>query len=399
MWLTGFDVPSMHTMYLDKPLKNHGLMQAIARVNRVYKDKPGGLIVDYIGIAENLKKALAMYDSDVQQNALLPLDDIILEMNTTHSKAISFLHGVNFKGWRNLKGIELSNLLQESINTVISKDGLLSDDQKMSYIGIVSKLSKLHALVMPSEPAMDIVTDVQFLQAVKGGINKQTVVPKSVFPEETESAIRNLMHDAVQAEDIIDLFTKDGESKSISIFDPKFAEEIKKIRFQNIAVDTVRKLLNQEIISRMRMNKARYETMLTLLTDLIEKYENNVINSAEIIKQLLEIAEEIKKLDEESESLGLSQEEITFYDTLQVDPDLKKSGIDIKDFVKDLTKRIRRDLTIDWTNNETIKARIRQNVRLLLIQKGVTEMLQTERLIDSIYMEAVRVYRDYLPTL
>jgi type I restriction enzyme R subunit len=397
MWLTGFDVPNLHTMYLDKPLKNHGLMQAIARVNRVYKDKPGGLIVDYIGIAENLKKALAMYDSDIQNNALLPLDEIISEMNRVHGDAIGFLHGVNFKGWRNLKGIELSNLLQESINAVISKDERLSDDQKMAYIGVVSKLSKLHALVMPSTPAMDIVTDVQFLQAVREGINKQTVVPKAVFPEETESAIRSLVHDAIQAEDIIDLFSSNGESKSISIFDPKFVEEIKKVRFQNFAVDAVRKLLDQEIISRMKMNKARYETMLTLLTDLIEKYENNVISSAEIIKRLLEIADEIKKLDEESQSLGLSPEEITFYDTLQTDPDLKKSGIDIKDFVKELTKRIRRDLTIDWTNNETIKARIRQNVRLLLIQKGITEVMQTERLIESIYMETVRVYREFQP--
>lgn len=397
MWLTGFDVPSMHTMYLDKPLKNHGLMQAIARVNRVYKDKPGGLIVDYIGIAENLKKALAMYDSDIQKNALLPLDEIISEMNRVHHEAIGFLHGVSFKGWRDLKGIELSNLLQECMNEVISRDDRLSDDQKMKYIGTVNRLSKLHALVMPSQAGMDIITDVQFLQAIKEGINKQTVVPKAVFPEETESAIRSLVHDSIQAEGIIDLFAKDGQSKSISIFDAKFVEEIKKVRFQNFAVDAVRKLLDQEIISRMRMNKARYETMLTLLTDLIEKYENNVISSAEIIKQLLEIADEIKKLDEESQSLGLSPEEITFYDTLQADPDLKKAGIDIKDFVKELTKRIRRDLTIDWTNNETIKARIRQNVRLLLLQKGIVEHLQTERLIESIYMETVRVYREYQP--
>ena len=397
MWLTGFDVPSMHTMYLDKPLKNHGLMQAIARVNRVYKDKPGGLIVDYIGIADNLKKALAMYDSDIQKNALLPLDEIISEMNRVHHEAIGFLNGVPFKGWRDLKGIELSSLLQECMNEVISKDDRLSDDQKMKYIGTVNRLSKLHALVMPSQAGMDIISDVQFLQAIKEGINKQTVVPKVVFPEETESAIRSLVHDSIQAEGIIDLFAKDGHSKSISIFDAKFVEEIKKVRFQNFAVDAVRKLLDQEIISRMRMNKARYETMLTLLTDLIERYENNVISSAEIIKQLLEIADEIKKLDDESQSLGLSPEEITFYDTLQADPDLKKAGIDIKDFVKELTKRIRRDLTIDWTNNETIKARIRQNVRLLLLQKGIVEHMQTERLIESIYMETVRVYREYQP--
>lgn len=398
MWLTGFDVPSMHTMYLDKPLKNHGLMQAIARVNRVYKDKPGGLIVDYIGIAENLKKALAMYDSDIQKNALLPLDEIISEMNRVHHEAISFLHGVSFKGWRDLKGIELSNLLQECMNEVISKDDRLSDDQKMKYIGTVNRLSKLHALVMPSQAGMDIITDVQFLQAVKEGINKQTLVPKAVFPEDTESAIRSLVHDSIQAEGVIDLFAKDGQSKSISIFDAKFVEEIKKVRFQNFAVDAVRKLLDHEIISRMRMNKARYETMLTLLTDLIEKYENNIISSAEIIKRLLEIASEIKKLDNEVKTLGLSYEEISFYDTLIADPYLKQVDIDIKQFTKELVKRIRRDLVIDWSNNEVIKARIRQNVRLLLLQKGIINQEEIEKIIESVYLQISRVYRDFVPS-
>ncbi|MDP1689403.1 MAG: DUF3387 domain-containing protein, partial [bacterium] len=142
---------------------------------------------------------------------------------------------------------------------------------------------------------------------------------------------------------------------------------------------------------------ARYETMLNLLEGLIEKYENNVISSAEIIKQLLEIADGIKKLDKESRETGLSDEEIIFYDTLQKDPDLENAGIDVKEFVKDLTKRIRRDLAIDWTNNETIKARIRQNVRLLLLQKGIVEEMQTNRLINSIYFETVRVYREYQP--
>ncbi len=395
MWLTGFDVPSMHTMYLDKPLKNHGLMQAIARVNRVYKDKPGGLIVDYIGIAENLKKALAIYDSDIQDHTLLPLEEIVLRMKQLHSEALGFLHGIDLKGWRNLSGTELTALLQKCVNEVISHDGRLSDEHKMRFIGIVNHLSRLHALVMPSEAGMDILTDVQLLQAVKHSINKQTVVPKTVFPEETESAIRSLVHGAVAAEGVVDLFGTNGESKSISIFDKKFVEEIKKVRFQNFAVDAVRKLLNQEISTRMRMNKARYETMLTLLNDLIEQYENNVISSTEIIKRLLEIAEEIKQLDEESNLLGLSPEEITFYDTLQTDPDLKHAGVDIKEFVKELTKRIRRDLTIDWTNNETIKARVRQNVRLLLFQKGIIETLQTERLINLIYAETVRVYREY----
>ena len=398
MWLTGFDVPNLHTMYLDKPLKNHGLMQAIARVNRVYKDKPGGLIVDYIGIAENLKKALAIYDSEVQKEAMIPLDEVIVEMKKLHRDISKYFTGVNFSGWRQKKGVELVELFQSAMNEVISKDGRLSDDQKMAYMGSVSKLSKLHALVMPGEEAMKIATDVQFFQSIREAINKQTVIPHIIFPEATESAIRSLVQDAVQAEGVIDLFTKEGEEKkSISIFDERFAEEIKKVKYQNLAIDTVRKMLDQEIKVRSRVNKARYETMLTLLTELIEKYENNVISSAEIIKHLLEIAAEIKKLDEESKELGLSEEEIIFYDTLATDPDLKKAGIDIKEFVKDLTKRIRRDLAIDWTNNETIKARIRQNVRLLLLQKGFTEREQTERLIESIYLETVRVYQGYLP--
>lgn len=398
MWLTGFDVPNMHTMYLDKPLKNHGLMQAIARVNRVYKDKPGGLIVDYIGIAENLKKALALYDADVQKEAMIPLDEVIAEMKTLHREVSLYFSNVDFSGWRNKKGIELVELFQSSMNEVISKDGRLSDDRKMAYMGVVSKLSGLHALVMPGEEAMKLATDIQFFQSIREVINKQTVIPHIIFPEATESAIRSLVQDSVQAEGVIDLFTKEGEErKSISIFDERFSEEIKKVKYQNLAIDTIRKMLDKEISVRSRTNKARYETMLTLLTDLIEKYENNVINSSEIIKHLLEIADEIKKLDEESKELGLSSDEVVFYDTLASDPDLKKAGIDIKDFVKDLTKRIRRDLTIDWTNNATIKARIRQNVRLLLIQKGVTEMMQTDRLIESIYTETVRVYKEYIP--
>jgi len=398
MWLTGFDVPCLHTMYLDKPLKNHGLMRAIARVNRVFKDKPGGLIVDYIGIAENLKKALAWYGSDIQNDALIPIDEVVAQMHTIHKQVGEFFGKVDYASWKQKKGVELVRIMQAGINEVITNNGYLSDERKMKYIGTVSKLSKLHALVMPGEEAMKIVNDLQFFQSIREAIRKQTVLPHAIFPEETESAIRSLMQDSIQAEGIVDLFNVPGqERKSISIFDEKFVAEIKKSQYHNFAVDSVRKFLDQEIRARMRVNTARYETMLTLLEGLIEKYENNVISSAEIIKQLLEIADEIKKLDQESKDTGLSEEEIVFYDTLEKNPDLKNAGIDIKEFVKELTKRIRRDLAIDWTNNETIKARIRQNVRLLLLQKGIIEEMQTKRLIESIYMETVRVYREYLP--
>ncbi|MDD4409084.1 MAG: type I restriction endonuclease subunit R [Candidatus Pacebacteria bacterium] len=398
MWLTGFDVPNLHTMYLDKPLRNHGLMQAIARVNRVYKDKPGGLIVDYVGVAENLKKALAIYENDVQKEAMISLEEIISEMMLVHSEISNYFSNSDFSGWKNKKGIKLVELFQSAMNEVITKDGHLSDDKKMAYISQVSKLSSLHALVMPEEEAMKIISDVQFFQSIKEAISKQTLIPHIIFPEAKESAIKSLIQDSIRAEGVIDLFaSENGGKKSISIFDEHFSEEIKKIKYKNLAIDAIRKILDQEIKVRSKNNKARYETMLTLLTDLIERYENNVISSAEIIKHLLDVVDEIKRLDAESHQLGLSEEEIVFYDTLSSDPDLKKAGIDIKEFVKELTKRIRRDLAIDWTNNETIKARIRQNVRLLLLQKGFIELVQTERLIESIYQETVRVYREYLP--
>ncbi|MEK7091821.1 MAG: type I restriction enzyme endonuclease domain-containing protein, partial [Patescibacteria group bacterium] len=294
MWLTGFDVPCLHTMYLDKPLKNHGLMQAIARVNRVYKDKPGGLIVDYIGIAENLKKALAWYDSDIQNDALIPIGEVIEQMHVIHHQVGQFFGEVDYTTWKQKKGVDLLRLMQSGINEVITQNGFLSDERKMKYLGMVSKLSKLHALVMPGEEAMKILADLQFFQSIREAIRKQTVLPRAIFPEETESAIRSLMQNSIQAEGIVDLFNIEGEEKkSISIFDEKFVAEIKKSQYHNFAVDSVRKLLDQEIRSRMRVNTARYETMLTLLESLIEKYENNVISSAEIIKQLLAIADEI----------------------------------------------------------------------------------------------------------
>jgi type I restriction enzyme R subunit len=398
MWLTGFDVPNLHTMYLDKPLKNHGLMQAIARVNRVYKDKPGGLIVDYIGVAENLKKALSIYDNDIQKEAMTPLDKVIAEMKTLHQEVSQYFSGVDYASWQNKKGVEQSELFMAAKEAVISKDGRLSEDRKMAYIGLVSKLSNLHALVMPGKEAMKIVNDIKFFQSIRDTLKKQTVLSTIIFPEETESAIRSLVQDSIQAEGVIDLFTKDGEErKSISIFDDRFSEEIKKTKYKNFAIDVVRKMLDQEIKIRSKINKTRYETMLNLLTDLIEKYENNIISSAEVIKNLLEIASDIKKMDAQSQELGLSEEEISFYDSLYTDPDLKRVGINVKDFVKDLTKRIRRDLAIDWLNNENIKSRIKQNVRLLLLQKGIIEQMQTERLVQSIFSQTERVYKEYLP--
>ena len=397
MWLTGFDVPSVHTMYFDKPLKNHGLMQAIARVNRVHKDKPAGLIVDYIGLAENLKKALSMYDGKIDQNAIIQVDDIIQKIKELDTKIKEYFRNLDFSLYKQKSGQELSLLLQEASECVISNNSVLSDDRKMKYFELVSLISKLHASIMPDEKALVFSSNITFYQAIKEYIKKIGYIPGTIFPEEAESAIRNLLDQSMQAEGVINLFGEGKNTKQISIFDKKFEEEIKNVKFKNFAIDATRKLLETEIKARSKNNKARYETMLDLLKKVIEKYENNIISSAEVIKQLLGIADEIKKLDEESHSLGLSPEEITFYDTLQTDPDLKKSGIDIKDFVKELTKRIRRDLTIDWTNNETIKARIRQNVRLLLIQKGITEVVQTERLIESIYMETVRVYREFQP--
>jgi type I restriction enzyme R subunit len=396
MWLTGFDVPCLTTMYFDKPLKNHGLIQAIARVNRVFKDKQGGLIVDYIGIADDLKKALSIYDASIREQAMISIEEIINKMLEKYDVVKSILNGVDYSKWKYLEGEKLAQLLQQAINTVITnpKDGTLDDKRKERFLKESLALIKLHAFAMPHKEAYEIKDDVDFFKAVRANLIKRTIAKDKMPEKDFDSIVKELMTKSIAAEGVIDIFALRGKGKvDISILDEKFLEEVKKLQYENLAVEILRKLLEDEIRLRMRKNNIRYRSLLEMLEKLIEEYENRMISASKIIEKLIELAQEIKKADKEAEETGLSEEELAFYDAI-LSKKMIRQDEKIKELARELVRIIRRDLTIDWTNNEIIKARIRDNVRLLLLRNNFKPE-ETEELTNVIYEQAFVLFKDY----
>jgi len=398
MWLTGFDVPALHTMYIDKPIKNHTLMQAIARVNRVYKDKIAGLIVDYIGIADDLKKALNVYSSGTQKEAMVPIEEIISKMTEKYDIIKSMFFEIDYSDWKNLKGAESARLFQKAVNAIITnKDtGKIDEEKKKHFIREVEMLFKLFAFAMPHKEANVIRNDVEFFQAIKRAIVKRTITRVGSINKKIESAIKELVSKSIAAEGVINIFDMEGKERpDISIFDERFLEELKNNKYKNLSIDVLRKLLNDELKTRMRKNIVRYKSLLDLLQDIIEKYENNIISSTKVIEKLIELAKEIKKTEELNKMLGLDEDELAFYDVVSIGKKSINNDEEIKALVKELVKVIKRDLSVDWTNNDIIKARIRANIKLLFLRKGF-KMEENERTLDLVYVQAKSLYRDFV---
>lgn len=396
MWLTGFDVPHLNTLYLDKPLKGHTLIQAIARVNRRYKDKEGGLIVDYIGVADNLKKALAIYTSDIQKQAMIPIEEMVTKMLNHYEIVKVFFTGIDYKDWHKLPNSELASLFAKSVNSIITDpvSGGLNTTQKDQYLSISSRLYKLFCLVMPQKQANDIREDIEFFEGVRKMIIKNTAVDPIYIDRETETAIMDLISKNIVAEGVIDVFSQSGKGRpDISILDEKFLEDIKNSHFKNLTIEAIKKLLQDELKMRRRTNILRFDTLLNKLEQIIEEYENNIINSSKVIEKLIELANEIKKASEAGKEFGLSPEEMAFYDALS---EGKKSlkNINLKRIVKDIIHAIRADIAIDWTNHEIIKARVRADVRLVLLRNNIS-FDEVDEIVNKVYAQAESLYRDY----
>ncbi|MEK7534421.1 MAG: type I restriction endonuclease subunit R [Patescibacteria group bacterium] len=400
MWLTGFDVQPLHTMYIDKPLKGHTLIQAIARVNRIWKEKLAGLIVDYIGIADDLKKALSIYSSDIQKEAMIPLDVLIAKIMEKYDVVKSMFSGLEFSNWKKQPNTDITRLLQQAVDMVITdtKTGRLDDAKKKRFLTECEHLLKLHAFVMPHHEAHEIRSDIEFFSAIKGIIAKRTIVDFPGGPgSDTETAIRELISKSIAAEGVIDIFAMKGKDKpDISIFDDQFLDEVKKMRFKNLAIEVLKKLLQDELRIRLRKNLVRYKSLMEILEDIIEDYENNIINSTKVIERLIELARKIKSDEDAWRGLGLSEEELAFYDVIA---DAKKSDFKngrLKNLVRELVRMIRRDLRIDWTNSENVKSRIRADVRLLLLRNNFSHT-ESERIVEAVYKQAAALYQDWSP--
>jgi len=398
MWLTGFDVPSLTTMYFDKPLKNHTLMQAIARVNRIYKDKQGGLIVDYIGIADDLKKALNLFDSKFKDEALTPIEEIKNKMLEKYDIVKAMFEGVDYLNWKYLTGEKLAQLFQKALNHIVTdqKTGSLDEKRKESFLKESLALIKLHNFLMPSKEAYEIKKEIDFFKTVRAALIKQIKVKTPIINDDLklEEPLKELISKSIAAEGIIDIFSFEQKEKlDISLLNEKFLKKAKELKYKNLTIEILRKILEDELKIRIKKNKFRYYSLLESVQKLIENYENRLISASRILERLVELAKEIKKVDDEVKKIGLSDEELVFYDAIKSKKNIFEDE-KLKKIIKDLVREIRRDLIIDWTNNEIIKARIRDKIRFLLLKNNV-KTTEIEPLTKDLYEQAFYIFKDY----
>ncbi len=368
MWLTGFDAPCLHTMYVDKPMRGHGLMQTIARVNRVFKDKPGGLVVDYLGLADQLKLALANYtESGGKGKTAIDQAEAVAVMLEKYEICCGLFHGFDWSPWISGNPEERLRVLPAAQEHILAQE-----DGKARLLKAVTDLSKAFALAVPHEKAIEIRDDVAFFQAVRSTLAKSGAkIPKP--EEEMEHAIRQLISKAVSSDEVVDIYDAAGLKKpDISILSEEFLAEVREMPQRNLAVELLKKLLNEEIKARSKRNLVQARSFAEMLERTIRAYQNRAIATAQIIEELITLAKEMREAERRGEDLGLSEEEIAFYDALETnDSAVKVLGDEtLKTLARELVKTVRKNVTIDWTVKESIRAKLRVMVKRILRKYG-----------------------------
>ncbi len=375
MWLTGFDAPSMHTLYIDKPMKGHNLMQAIARVNRVYKDKPGGLIVDYLGIASDLKKALSFYSDAGGKGDPTILQEQAVELMLEKLEVVSqMFHGFPYEEY-----FEAETSKKLSIILSAEEHILCLEDGKKRYINEVTALSKSFAIAIPHEQAMDIKEEVAFFQAVKARLAKFDGTGAGKTDEEIETTIRQVIDQALVSEQVIDVFDAAGIKKpDISILSEEFLLELKGMEHKNVAMEVLKKLLNDEIKTRSKKNLVKSKTLMEMLENSIKKYHNKILTAAEVIDELIKISKEIVNMDSEASQLGLSEFEYAFYTAVADNKSARElMGKDkLRELAVILTERVKQNASIDWTIKESVRAKLKVIIKRTLRQYGYPPDMQ-----------------------
>ncbi len=396
MWLTGFDAPSMHTLYIDKPMKGHNLMQAIARVNRVYKDKPGGLVVDYLGIASDLKKALSFYsDSGGKGDPAIAQEQAVSLMLEKLEVISNMLHGFSYEDY-----FEADTSKKLSTILAVEEFILGLNDGKKRFINEVTALSKAFAIAIPHDEAMDAKDEVAFFQAVKARLVKFDITSSGRTNEELETTIRQVIDKALVSEQVIDVFDAAGLKKpDISILSEEFLLELKNMEHKNIALEVLKKLLNDEIKNRAKKNLVKSRSLLEMLESSIKKYHNKILTAAEVIEELIELSQEIIAIDNEANEMGLTDFEYAFY-TAVADNDSARELMQkdkLRELAVVLTETIRQNASIDWTIKENVKAKLKVAVKRLLRRYGYPpdmQMLATETVLRQAEMIAEELTRN-----
>jgi type I restriction enzyme R subunit len=363
MWLTGFDAPCLHTMYVDKPMQGHGLMQAIARVNRVFKDKPGGLVVDYLGIADQLKQALAAYTEGDRGQTGIPQETAIAIMQEKYEIVTNLFHGFDYSLFFSGTPAERLSVMPAALNHILEQS-----DGQQRFIKAVTDLAKAFALVVPHELALKIRDEVGLFQALKAAFTKHTVVGGK-SQEDIDTAIRQIVSKAVVSDEVIDIFADAGlKNPDISILSDEFLEEVRGIPYRNLALELLKKLLNDEIKTRSRKNLVQSRSFSQMLEQTIRRYQNRSIEAAQVIAELIDLAKEIRAAQKRGDDLGLTEDELAFYDALEVnDSAVQLLGDDtLQAIARELVQTIRRNVAIDWTVKESVRAKLRTSVKRLL---------------------------------
>ncbi len=390
MWLTGFDAPSMTTLYIDKPMKGHNLMQAIARVNRVYKDKKGGLVVDYLGIASDLKKALSFYsDSGGKGDPAIAQEQAIEMMQTSLEIVEQMFDGFDYSVYFQADTAKKLSLI------LAAEDHILGlENGKKRFIEEVTKLSQAFAIAVPSVEAMQAKDEVAFFQAVKARLSKFESSVGGKTDAEIETAIRQVLDEALVSSKVVDIFDAAGIKKpDISILSEEFLLEIKSMKHQNLALETLKKLLSDEIKVRSKRNLVQGKSLMEMLENSIKKYHNKIITAAEVIEELIKLSKNIVNMDAEAAKLGLSDFEYAFY--VAVSDNESARELMQKDKLRELAvvlaEKIKQNASIDWTIKESVQANLRVIVKRVLRQFGYPpdmEKLATETVLKQAEMVA-----------
>jgi type I restriction enzyme R subunit len=395
MWLTGFDIPCLTTMYIDKPMRGHGLMQAIARVNRVFKDKIGGLVVDYMGVAQELKNALADYTEGDKKETGIPQEEAINLMLEKYEVLTAMFHGYNYKKFFTLKPNERMVMIPDAMEFILKqKDG------RERFIKNVVELTKIFALAVPSDEALEIKDEVGFFQAIKSVIIKSTATKSIELTEGLDSAINQLISKAIISDRVIDIFAAAGLKKpNISLLSDEFLAEVKDLPQKNLAFEMLKKLLNDEIKIKMKKNLVQGKSFMEMLEKTIRSYVNKSVETAQLVEELVDLAKKMREANKRGEQLKLTDDEIAFYDALADNGSAVKILGDetLRKIARELVETVHRNVTIDWTLRENVQAKLRVMIKKILKkykyppdkqQKATDTVLEQAHLIGKDWAEA-----------
>ncbi|MDL0145836.1 type I restriction endonuclease subunit R [Halobacterium salinarum] len=386
-WTTGFDCPPLHTLYIDRPMKNHNLLQTIGRVNRVYKDKPGGLVVDYIGIAEDLRQALDKYTSDIQEMAMVDVETAVEVMQQKHHKVSRYLSRIDYDGWQELSELELSRLIHRAESEVIA-----TEEKQEEFMQAVAELKRAFALVTPHNAASEIRSDLLFFEAVRDSLRSLESDGTSK-DDELDSAMKKLIAEGVTADDVVSVAGFEKWKSEEPIVSDEFLSDVERVEQPELQVKMLEKLLRNEISTRKQQNLAKYESFEEELEETLNEYNNQFLTTEEVIEELRNYAEELQQEDRRKERLGLSSEELAFYDAIATNTETEIDDEQLQVIAQEVCELLRENVNIDWTNRKAMRSKLKTRVKGVLRENGFSYR-DYQPLIEPIVHQAEALYGD-----